>query len=374
MPSNFYVITADSQISAADVTPNPNALGANAEYTVVFRLGTSGSLDAGVDHIYVVFNNATTLPLSIPNPSLITVNGTPATAVAKITNGFDIRSPIDMAAGAPDKTITIIFRTGIGIYNPSLPGDYTLQAYTTIENTPITSNPYTIAPSTSTRITQPVLELSPAFINSYARYHITFNTGALGGLTTGVSSIDIVFPAEFALPSAIAAENILVNNTALTAVPAISGQTLTLTVPVTIAQSGAVDIVILSTSQIRNPSAVGTYALTLSTSSEPTPVDSTAVTIRPSTWTDVVGYPNPLKWDESANKSFTFLFIPDQTVTLRLYTLDGKLVKTINKNDNTDRIVWNVDNERGRTVASGIYLYVIKGTTGEKRGKIGFLK
>ncbi|MEW6516141.1 MAG: hypothetical protein AB1439_04465 [candidate division FCPU426 bacterium] len=374
VPSNFYIITADSQLTAPTVTPNPNALYATAEYTVTFRLGASGSLDAGVDHIYIVFNSATTLPTTVSSPGQITVNGTPVTAVSRITNGFNILSPIDIAAGASDKTVTIVFRTGIGIQNPTLPGSYTLQAYTSIENTPVTSNPYTIAPSSSTQITQPQLDLSPGFINSYARYQISFSVGSLGALAADLSTIVVVFPNEFTLPASIARTDILVNNTELNADPAIAGQTLTITTPIAIPLSGAVTLTFLSTSHIQNPSITGSYTLTLSTSSEPTPVVSTAVQIRPSTWDDVVGYPNPLKYAESVNKCFTFLFLPDRNVTLRLYTLDGKLVKTITKNDTTDRIVWNLDNERSKIVASGIYLYVIKGTTGEKRGKIGFLK
>jgi len=48
--------------------------------------------------------------------------------------------------------------------------------------------------------------------------------------------------------------------------------------------------------------------------------------------------------------------LPAQT-TISIYTLDGKLVRTLSKNDpNTPYIDWDIKNAAGLPVASGMYL------------------
>ncbi len=154
----------------------------------------------------------------------------------------------------------------------------------------------------------------------------------------------------------------------------ITNHTLVLTTPVDIASAGSLQIIIESAAHIQNPAAPGNYFLSLYTSSEPTPMESNSLHIAKSTWKDVVSYPNPLKLPEARNKNFTFLFIPEQSATLRIYTLDGKLVRTLTKNDQTDRMVWNLNNEKGQQIASGVYIYKISGPGGEKKGKLAILK
>jgi len=372
--SQFYWITANSQISTPQVQVSPDEIYATAQYTVVFTLGSEGSLTHDLDKIVITFPSSTSIPSSF-SASEITVNGTPVTSVRSLSlYTIEITSPIDVSASASNKTITIVFSTAFGLGNPSLPGMYTLSAYTSIENTVVTSNPYQINPSTSTQITVPQITLSPSFTNSRARYQISFNVGSLGALAQDTSTITIIFPNEFSLPASINAEQITVNGQALNNVPTISNQTLTITTPVAIPLSGAVEIQIQTAAGITNPAHKGSYSFTLYTSSEPNQVQSNTIQIRHSTWDDVVSYPNPLIYDESTNKSFTFLFLPDQNVVLRIYTIDGKLVKTITKNDNSDRIVWDLLNEQRKLIASGIYIYIIKGSSGEKRGKIALLK
>jgi flagellar hook assembly protein FlgD len=88
------------------------------------------------------------------------------------------------------------------------------------------------------------------------------------------------------------------------------------------------------------------------------------------TWSDIIVYPNPITKKDSTNKAFTFFLIPADTATLRVYTLDGHLVKAITKNDTSDRMTWDLNNEQGSQIASGIYLYVITGPGGSKKGKL----
>ena len=54
--------------------------------------------------------------------------------------------------------------------------------------------------------------------------------------------------------------------------------------------------------------------------------------------------------------------------TIRIYTLTGTLVKDIG--NATGNVVWDVKNDSGEDVASGIYFARISGSGGEKTIKI----
>ncbi|MCK5242995.1 T9SS type A sorting domain-containing protein [bacterium] len=372
--SPYYWITADSQITLGQVLVSPDVINANAQYTINFILGLEGSLSQNVDKIFLSFSTNTSMPLMV-NPADITVNGTAvSSAVLFSTYSIEILSPIDISASASDKSVQVVFQTAFGITNPPLPGTYTLSAYTTIENTVVTSDSYQINPSTNTHLTSPQVQLSPLFTNSYGRYDIQCQTGSLGGLVKDISTIDLVFPDDFNIPGGIVAGKISINNQPLTTAVSITNHTLTLTTPVDIASAGSLEIIIETAAHIRNPLTAGDYSLSLYTSSEPTPMESNSLHIARATWKDVVSYPNPLKLPEARNKNFTFLFIPEQSATLRIYTLDGKLVRTLTKNDPSDRMVWDLNNEKGQQIASGIYIYKIFGPGGERKGKLAIMK
>jgi len=72
------------------------------------------------------------------------------------------------------------------------------------------------------------------------------------------------------------------------------------------------------------------------------------------------------------HETITFTLLPAE-VTIEVFTLSGELVKTISKADgNTDKAVWlPVHNERGQSIASGVYFYAI--TTPDGRKKVGKL-
>ncbi|MGH7742207.1 MAG: hypothetical protein ACRENS_09315, partial [Candidatus Eiseniibacteriota bacterium] len=57
--------------------------------------------------------------------------------------------------------------------------------------------------------------------------------------------------------------------------------------------------------------------------------------------------------------------------TLRIFNLAGDLVRTIQKNDNTSQISWDLLTENGLPVASGIYLFHVDAPgVGTKTGKV----
>jgi hypothetical protein len=82
-------------------------------------------------------------------------------------------------------------------------------------------------------------------------------------------------------------------------------------------------------------------------------LDKIAVVPNPFNWNDPnlrgYGYSNP------SNLQITFYELP-QIITIRIYTESGDLVKTIYHNRPAGSDVWNMTNEAGQTVASGVYV------------------
>ena len=88
---------------------------------------------------------------------------------------------------------------------------------------------------------------------------------------------------------------------------------------------------------------------------------------------EAFAFPNPYK-PSAGHTSITFTNL-SATCTIKIFTLTGDLVKTINVNDGTGQAVWsNVRNEAGEGVASGLYLYVIQNEQNVKRGKLVIIK
>lgn len=79
-------------------------------------------------------------------------------------------------------------------------------------------------------------------------------------------------------------------------------------------------------------------------------------------------YPNPC----SVAKGCSGVTITRLTLraTIKIFTVSGEKVRTIDKNSNIDSIGWNLRNETGSMVASGLYLYVATGEGTTRTGKI----
>ncbi|MDT8286123.1 MAG: T9SS type A sorting domain-containing protein [Elusimicrobiales bacterium] len=79
-------------------------------------------------------------------------------------------------------------------------------------------------------------------------------------------------------------------------------------------------------------------------------------------------YPNPCHRKRGCSGvNFTRLTL---TGRIRIYTLSGELVRTIVKTGNLDSIGWDLKNESGRTVTSGLYIYHLEGEGSVKIGKL----
>jgi hypothetical protein len=82
-------------------------------------------------------------------------------------------------------------------------------------------------------------------------------------------------------------------------------------------------------------------------------------------------YPNPWKSGRQIGGIF-FSNLPENS-SLQIFTLSGRLVRTWTGLSGTKE--WNLDTSAGQSVASGLYLFLIKDASGEqRRGKIAILR
>jgi hypothetical protein len=114
-----------------------------------------------------------------------------------------------------------------------------------------------------------------------------------------------------------------------------------------------------------------TWTITLT----PEPTETCTQTLTPDLpagdLTQVKAYPNPCRGEEHQFE-IRFMNLPAK-VTLRLYSLDGQLVRTLLKDDASNRASWQLDNQQGTKVASGIYIYVIQDEAHTVKGKVAVL-
>ncbi|MEO0273922.1 MAG: T9SS C-terminal target domain-containing protein, partial [candidate division WOR-3 bacterium] len=59
---------------------------------------------------------------------------------------------------------------------------------------------------------------------------------------------------------------------------------------------------------------------------------------------------------------------------IRIFTIDGDLVRTIKHSSGAGYADWDLTNEYGAFVAPGIYIYYVKSPWGEKTGRLGVIR
>ena len=83
-------------------------------------------------------------------------------------------------------------------------------------------------------------------------------------------------------------------------------------------------------------------------------------------------YPVPFK-PSAGHTKITFTNLT-RFARIRIYTISGELVRTLDKTDTSDKLVWNVRNARGSAVDSGVYLYLIESAVEAKKGKLMIIR
>jgi hypothetical protein len=86
---------------------------------------------------------------------------------------------------------------------------------------------------------------------------------------------------------------------------------------------------------------------------------------------NVYAFPVPFK---SENETITFANVYPES-TIKIYTINGELVKTFENSGTDYKQIWDVTNNLGEKVASGVYIYLITNPQGEKKtGKIAVIR
>ncbi len=75
-------------------------------------------------------------------------------------------------------------------------------------------------------------------------------------------------------------------------------------------------------------------------------------------------------WSEHTRR-LDFINLAPGTATIRIYTLDGDLVDTVEHNDpNSPRESWDLISRNDQSIVSDIYIFSVEYTSGEKKGQI----
>jgi hypothetical protein len=273
---NYTINQSISTVTAAAVTPNPSVEGFAAAYTIGFDVGTGGFLTAGMSTITAVFPSDT----YVPNGTLsgVTVNSTSASATAN-NNTVIITSPVNVDNNG---SVQLNFTIGAGLINPTTAGsDYTLEIYTSSENTPVNSDSYSI--SLANQLSISAITTKPDTVNESGAFQFEFVTGSGGSLTANIDTIVVIFEQNTFLPSSISTSNVTVSSGGFsdnaTSVVVKKSNTadddsVLVVTPINIGAPASVTLTLSSGAGYLNPSVAGNYTIKLLTSKEPTAVES----------------------------------------------------------------------------------------------------
>ena len=301
---SYAISAATTSVSTATVTPNPTATSAAAAYTINFNLGARGRLLAGSSTISLAFDAAT----GVTNGSLsgAQVNGVSATASGNSVNKT-VTVTVPASINLDNSAAVTISLPASAITNPASAGNYTLLVFTSVENTAVVSNPYNIV--FVGPVTVGAISLSNNEVNTNSSYTVPITLGSTGALTAGSGTITLQFPANTSVPSSITASQITVNGTAASAVTSNSStRQVTITTPVTLANSASITIVLNLGANLINPSIFGSYNLQAWTSAQPASATSPSYTIAAATTTVSAASVTPNPVTPSSAAAYTIAF------------------------------------------------------------------
>ena len=329
----FVVPGGAKGLTNVTVNVSPSDRNAYGEYKISFTLGKD--LKTGYDYIYIQFPQESTIPCTSCAYSHCSdcfkingVNAAGAGPVEGLKNSMYLRLSTILTAGSK---VEVVISQSAAFQNPSVPGKYALKVWTSQEPEKMISNEFEI---TSTKIENLKINADPEFTNAKSKINITFKTGRLGNIQNG-KYIYITFPEEFTLPQTVKKEFITVNTEIPTEVK-ISGKTISLKIPSSIANYRDVTINIYSSFGIINPPKKGTYIFAVWTDSETEPVTVT-VEIKEKDYVRTLIQTNPIEPDGVSG-----FFKSQVTVTLLPETNTQESMQTFYKIDGGDFKLYEV--------------------------------
>ncbi len=270
---SMNIASVKATISTPYVEVTPNVVNQNADYKIVFTINQSLPY---LGKITVIFPMGTGIPCSSCNPyisaSSLSVNGVGCTqnAIGNTTSRtVDIYTPISLAAGSQ---VTVFISRTARITTPPAEGTYTLQVSTASETGLVTSQPFKIGKS---KLSSPTVILSNNITSRNSAYTLTFNAGSVYNLYEGVDSITVTFPKGTTVPPLIKGNSMIVNNVPVTKDSIISEEnSITVPLPLNVSAGASITLQFTLDAGVKNPSESGIKTLFVSSSKDPTKVES----------------------------------------------------------------------------------------------------
>jgi hypothetical protein len=96
-----------------------------------------------------------------------------------------------------------------------------------------------------------------------------------------------------------------------------------------------------------------------------------AVTMVNADFSAVRVFPNPWRSDQHQGRNVVLDHLPEGS-NVKIFTVSGHLVKSLTPAANS--VSWDLTNNKGEIVASGVYLYLIKAGDQTNKGKLILIK
>lgn len=256
-----------STVSLTSITPSAT----NVKYTFGFSTGAYGRLVAGTDSIRVVFPTGT--GYTNLNRRSARVNGTQAADVIRSGDTVNVRVPASVSI-LNNGAVTLVIDS---INNPTA-GTYTTSIATSVEKSFQVSASYAITNAAPFSITR--VGLGNNGVNQASAD--TIYCSGIANLDNG-QTVTVIFPEGTTLPSSQTGQVSLTGGTGQT-VNSVSVNQSSRTVTIVVGNNNKTfaNIVFASAGNIINPSVPSTtyYKVTVSTTTQPSPVTSPAYTIK----------------------------------------------------------------------------------------------
>ena len=239
-----------------------------SNFKISFSTSVVGKLLKG-DKIYVELPNEYSFSDSNVESSVI-VNGLNASFLIE-NKVIEIETPVDIPANGE---VLVEIGENFGIVNPKKSGDFMIAVWTDHDG----SKAYSVVTIKSSLVKNVKLEAQYSGANSINSFNVSFTTGPVYTLSKDIDKILVKFDEGFTLPDTIEQNLITVNGTIVNNITK-DGNTLYITSPIDVAPGGAVNVEIPESVGIMNPETPGEYGVRVSTSKEPTEVESNKIVI-----------------------------------------------------------------------------------------------
>jgi hypothetical protein len=312
-------------LTIGEVTVASNEVNANAAYTIPLTLSNAGALTANNGVLHFRFPGSTLVPDTMA-ASQVLVNGVPVTKIVANNGTKQVRiiTPVNLAN---NQSFSVVFNSGAGLLNPTLPGNgFTLTAWTSAQPAQVNSPNYSLVPATTT-VTPAAVTISTPEPGLPADYTLAFNLGSHGRMLSGSGKFTVNFGNGTRVTHGALA-GVTINTVNAAASGDSSQHKIAITLPgaVALGNNAAVTLFLPGTA-ITNPILGGTHTLTVATTVETTPIESNPYFISSSTGQAVPG----------ATENF------DRNNQSKMFYHDGKWWVTAQSKADSKWYLWKFD-------------------------------